>query len=221
MQWQRQAHMGLDGRRPVFEALPAVPGLCTPAVASDASCGLWFEPCDHASSAERLVGARTGVVLVGEWWGIDSHTIGLAKVLASHGLAVFCLDFFRDGAQALPVDETRNYSNSACLETAFVESAHKMRTANWSAAVEDVRAVCSWLRGRGAGAGASSDSGPPVHGRVGSVVVMGASFGAVVSLLCASSSDGSGDGEGSFVDAAIGFYGLPDATHTGGAIRQW
>eukprot|EP01049_Picozoa_sp_SAG25_P016007 SAG25_NODE_3476_length_1068_cov_1.425181_1_plen_85_part_10 len=85
MQWQRQAHMGLDGRRPVFEALPAVPGLCTPAVASDASCGLWFEPCDHASSAERLVGARTGVVLVGEWWGIDSHTIGLAKVLASHG----------------------------------------------------------------------------------------------------------------------------------------
>ena len=147
-----------------------------PTAVGSTTPGLLF--LSAAAAHQPLRGA--GVVLVPEWWGIDSHMIRLALDLTAAGCVVFCLDCFRDGADALPVDSTRNFADPEALAQAYTESGHKMRTANWRVALEDVEAVGSWLLRSTAGAADDSEGEQCLPGvPVGSVHLIGASFGAV------------------------------------------
>ena len=101
-----------------------------------------------------------GVIVVGEWWGIDSAALQLAAQLAdSLGVRVFALDVFRDGQKEIPVDLKRGYETPEGLARAFGESAHKMATCDWASAVEDVGAVAAWLKQR-----QPSEAEPPAAG---------------------------------------------------------
>ena len=211
--------------RPTSTALPfepllssSLPRLRTPVPLGSCSAGLLFAPSAPSAAAGTASGSSVvvgvpGVILVGEWWGIDTHIINLARNLAAAAeCVVFCLDFYRDGADALPVDEARKFANADVLAEAYVECAHKMRTANWMGAVQDVDAISSWLLDERHGRD-SAVAQPEFHALKGIIVrsvhVVGASFGAVVSLLAAEHCRR--------IDSVVAFYGLPDAQHTGGA----
>ena len=168
---------------------------------------------------------QAGVILVGEWWGIDSHVLQLGRSIAAAGFDVVCLDIFRDGPGAIPVDVRRRYHTAEGLRDAFAESAHKMKTCDWASALVDVAAAAEWLRHEEGGAGTAG------RARSDSVAVVGCSFGAVLALLAAAASrtaDQSNDDavcEDTLppppVDAAVAFYGLPEDRFTGGSARLW
>jgi dienelactone hydrolase len=182
------------------------------------------------------------VIVVGEWWGIDSHVLQLARHLAAAGFDVLCLDVLRDGPRAIPVDVTRGYETAEGLAAAFAESAHKMKTCDWRSALVDVGAAADWLRSRrrqqrltqAAAAAAEEEAAEAVavEERRNGVGILGCSFGAVLALLSAAGHETAGDPAVAAmssgvapspppVEAAVAFYGLPDERFTGGAVRLW
>ena len=180
------------------------------------------------------------VIVVGEWWGIDSHVLQLARHLAAAGFDVLCLDVLRDGPRAIPVDVTRGYETAEGVAAAFAESAHKMKTCDWRSALVDVGAAADWLRSRrrqqrltqAATAAAGEEAVAAVEERRNGVGILGCSFGAVLALLSAAGHETAGDPAVAAmssgvapspppVEAAVAFYGLPDERFTGGAVRLW
>lgn len=209
---------------PLEHATAAETRLLTPPRVGSQVGAVHFAALPEAAGSQRAKAA--GVVLVGEWWGIDTHALEIGRGVAAAGFNVLCLDIFRDGPAAIPVDATRSYDTSAGLESAFVESAHKMQTCDWCSALVDVAAAAEWLRQRTASAQMED---LVVNDRVG---IVGCSFGAVLALLAATrltlkhSGPSTVDKEGgelpsASVNAAVAFYGLPDDGFTGGSGRLW
>jgi dienelactone hydrolase len=199
--------------------------LLRPPLIGDRVGGPVFAAAVQDTAAEKESPAkRRSVIVVGEWWGIDTHVLQLGRTLAAAGFDVLCLDIFRDGPEAIPVDVTRSYDTTRGLREAFTESAHKMSTCDWTSALVDVAAAAAWLRHGG-------PTGTDAKTASDSVAIVGCSFGAVLALLAAASStaERASDTRGRAddqrcsipINAAVAFYGLPDDRFTGGSASLW
>ena len=198
----------------------SAPRLRTPPPVGDRVGGVVFSK-PAAGSEPAWEHKQAGVILVGEWWGVDTHVLRLGRSIAAAGFDVVCLDVFRDGPEAIPVDVTRSYHTEDGLRDAFAESAHKMKTCDWSSALVDVAAAAEWLR--------QGVPGPAARTGSDSVAIVGCSFGAVLALLAAASRKAHGRNDDAVlddtlpapVDAAVAFYGLPEGRFTGGSACFW
>ena len=101
---------------------------------------------DETVEVQARDAKHCGVILVGEWWGIDTHVLKLGRSLACAGFDVLCLDVFRDGPGAIPVDLTRGYDTPVGLQCTFQESAHKMKTCNCTTVFGKYSGFCHPIR---------------------------------------------------------------------------
>jgi len=127
------------------------------------------------------------VVVMAEWWGVDSGILDLARSLASAlgpGATAVIPNFYRDGV--IPVDA--NWDMEDIQTRCITEPAYKMAHTNWEAVASDVAAIVSSASGK--------------------VALVGFSFGAVAALLAAQQCS---------VACVVAWYGSPDIKFTGGA----
>lgn len=58
------------------------------------------------------VGERPGVMVVHEWWGLNDHVEGRARLLAELGYAAFAVDMYGDGSTADNPDDAASLMNA-------------------------------------------------------------------------------------------------------------
>ncbi|CAE8739853.1 unnamed protein product [Polarella glacialis] len=148
-----------------------------------ASCGSSVPVCRFGA------GKDITVVVMPEWWGVDSGILDLARSLADSlgpGSTVVVPNFYRDAD--IPVDAS--WAADDLQQRCIAEPSYKMANTNWEAVTSDVLAIVAAASGR--------------------VALVGFSFGAVAALLAAQHCS---------VACVVAWYGSPDEKFTGGASR--
>eukprot|EP00927_Polykrikos_kofoidii_P030275 TRINITY_DN26069_c0_g1_i1.p1 TRINITY_DN26069_c0_g1~~TRINITY_DN26069_c0_g1_i1.p1 ORF type:complete len:545 (-),score=66.57 TRINITY_DN26069_c0_g1_i1:47-1681(-) len=138
--------------------------------------------------------AERTVIVMSEWWGIDSGILDIARSLASAlgpGTRTVVPNFYRD--QSVPIDV--DWGIDDVNQHGITEAAFKMSNVNWTEVITDVEAIVA------------ASSGP--------VALMGFSFGACATLLAAQHVTNNS----SKLSCAVAWYGLPDDRFTGGAAK--
>lgn len=152
-----------------------------PAIFGDAVPVLEFGPTTAAA-------ART-VVVMAEWWGVDSGILDFARsltVLLGPGTRTVVPNFYRDSV--VPVD--MNWGVEDVQQRGMADAGHKMANTNWQEVIADVEAIVAASRGP--------------------VALIGFSYGAVAALLAAQRCN---------VACVVAWYGAPDKKYTGGAAE--
>lgn len=60
---------------------------------------------------DKIKGARPGVLVVHEWWGLNDFTRNRAKMLAKLGYTALAVDMYGDGKQATHPDDAKKFSS--------------------------------------------------------------------------------------------------------------
>jgi len=81
---------------------------------------------------DAVKGARPGVLVVHEWWGMNDYARRRARMLAGLGYTAFALDMYGDGRQAHHPDDAGKFSSAVMKDQALAR-------ARFNAALEVLR----------------------------------------------------------------------------------
>jgi dienelactone hydrolase len=71
---------------------------------------------------DAIKGARPGVLIVHEWWGMNDYARKRARMLAELGYTAFALDMYGDGKQAHHPDDAGQFSGAIMKNQALAQA---------------------------------------------------------------------------------------------------